>query len=153
MSAPSPAELAFYAWLDDADHDPSLYVHTAEGWVRRDDPELGPPLEARIAAAIRDALPLPAAPTQPPLQPAPGSGTPQYMAPAAFAAHLGVDRKSVDRQLATMTEGEHFIRVGRRVVIHVEAATAWLAGREPRTTAAEVTLLEAFACKARRSAA
>lgn len=76
--------------------------------------------------------------------------SPAYLSPSAFALRLGVDRKTIDRQLQAMTEGIHYLRIGRRVVIHVERATAFLAGRRAASAAANDDLLAAFEAKAQR---
>ena len=98
-------------------------------------------IEAAIARALASIAPS-AAP-----QPA-ATDSPAYLSPSAFALRLGVDRKTIDRQLEAMTEGTHYLRVGRRIVINVENATAFLAGRS--AAAANDDLLAAFDAKARR---
>lgn len=99
-------------------------------------------LEAAIARALAEASRLADR-----LPSASSADSPAYLSPSAFALRLGVDRKTIDRQLQAMTEGIHYLRIGRRVVINVEHATAFLAGRS--AAAANDDLLAAFDAKAK----
>lgn len=150
----SDDELEFMLWKSDPEADPFEFVEVGpDEWVRNSDlvhVSRIPP-DVKLAAAVEhsmrrvlEAMPrAPAAVTSTPTSSV-------YASPAEFALRLGVDRKTVDRQLASMTEGVHFLRIGRRVVIHVSAATDFLAGREPRETASQADLLSQFSAKARR---
>lgn len=103
-----------------------------------------PPPDPALIAAVRAAVAEALKPS-----PSPPIASAEYLSPARLAQKLGVDRKTIDRQLAHMTEGEQYIRMGRRVVIKVSAAMAFLSGSGARALNDEQSLLEAFTAKAR----